>query len=192
MAKKESTFINMVTTLFLVTLVASTALAYVYELTREPIEMARLAKKLKAIDAVVPEYDNQPVDDMYKVAAGDGMDSLEFYPAKKDGKIVGTAIRTYTNTGYNGLIVLMVGITPDEIVKDVSVVQHKETPGLGTKMAESQFKDQFKNLDPFEVDIRVEKDGGDIDAITAATISSRAFSEATQLAIDTYKKGVKK
>jgi len=189
MAKKESTFTNMVATLFIVTLVASTALAYVYELTKEPIEMARLAKKLEAIDAVVPDYDNQPVDDMYKVAAGDGMDSLEFYPAKKDGKIVGTAIRTYTNTGYNGLIVLMVGITPDEIVKDIAVVEHKETPGLGTKMTQSQFKDQFKNLDPTEVDIRVEKDGGDIDAITAATISSRAFAEATQLAIDTYKEG---
>jgi electron transport complex protein RnfG len=192
MAKRESTFTNMVATLFIVTLVASTALAYVYELTREPIEMAKLAKKLAAIDAVVPEYDNQPVDDMYKVAAGDGMDSLEFYPAKKDGKIVGTAIRTFTNTGYNGLIVLMVGLTPDETIKDIEVVQHKETPGLGTKMAESKFKDQFKDLNPLEMDIRVVKDGGDIDAITAATISSRAFAEATQLAIDTYKKGGKK
>jgi len=189
MAKKESTFTNMVATLFIVTLVASTALAYVYELTKEPIEMAKLAKKLKAIDDVVPEYDNQPVDDMYKVAAGDGMDSLEFYPAKKDGKLVGTAIRTYTNTGYNGLIILMVGISPDEIIKNIAVVEHKETPGLGTKMADPKFKDQFKELDPSQVDLRVEKDGGDIDAITAATISSRAFAKATQLAIDTYKEG---
>ena len=189
MAKKESTFTNMVATLFIITLVASTALAYVYELTKEPIEMAKLAKKLKAIDDVVPEYDNQPVDDMYKVAAGDGMDSLEFYPAKKDGKLVGTAVRTYTNTGYNGLIILMVGISPDEIIKNISVVEHKETPGLGTKMADPKFKDQFKELDPSQVDLRVEKDGGDIDAITAATISSRAFAKATQLAIDTYKEG---
>jgi electron transport complex protein RnfG len=189
MAKKESTFTNMVATLFVVTLVASTALAYVYELTKEPIEMAKLAKKLAAIDAVVPQYDNQPVDDMYKLAAGEGMDSLEFYPAKKDGKLVGTAVRTYTNTGYNGLIVLMVGLTPEQTINDIAVVQHKETPGLGTKMAEPQFKDQFKDLDPAAVDIRVVKDGGDIDAITAATISSRAFAEATQLAIDTYKEG---
>jgi electron transport complex protein RnfG len=192
MAKKESTFTNMVATLFIVTLVASTALAYVYELTREPIEMAKLAKKLKAIDDVVPEYDNQPVDDMYKVAADKGMDSLEFYPAKMDGKLVGTAVRTYTNTGYNGLIILMVGLTPEQTIKNIAVVQHKETPGLGTKMAESQFKDQFIDLDPEQVDLRVIKDGGDIDAITAATISSRAFAQATQLAIDTYKKGGKK
>lgn len=189
MAKKESTFINMVATLFIVTLVASTALAYVYELTKEPIEMAKLAKKLAAIDAVVPEYDNQPVDDMYKVAVGDGMDSLELYPAKKDGEVIGTAVRTFTNTGYNGLVVLMVGILPDETIKDISVVFHKETPGLGTKMTDPKFKDQFKDIDPSKVNIRVVKDGGDIDAITAATISSRAFSEATRLAVDIYKKG---
>jgi len=189
MAKKESTFINMVATLFIVTLVASTALAYVYELTKEPIAAAKLAKKLEAIDAVVPEYDNQPVEDMFKVAAGDGLDSLEFYPAKKEGQVVGTAVRSFTNTGYNGLVVLMVGILPDGTIKDIEVVQHKETPGLGTKMESPKFKDQFKNMDPSQVAIKVKKDGGDIDAITAATISSRAFSEATQLAIDTYKKG---
>jgi electron transport complex protein RnfG len=189
MAKKESTFINMVATLFMVTLVASTALAYVYELTREPIEMAKLAKKLAAIDAVVPEYDNQPVDEMYKVTMGDGIDSLEFYPAKKGGELVGTAIRTYTNTGYNGLVILMVGILPDGTIHDSQVVEHKETPGLGTKMTDASFKDQFKGMNPDQVDIRVKKDGGDIDAITAATISSRAFSAATQLAVDAYKIG---
>jgi electron transport complex protein RnfG len=189
MAKKESTFINMVATLFIVTLVASTALAYVYELTKGPIEAAKLAKKLKAIDAVVPEYDNQPVAEMFKVAVGDGLDSLEFYPAKKAGEVIGTAVRSFTNTGYNGLVVLMVGILPDGTIKDIQVVEHKETPGLGTKMASPKFKDQFKDIDPSQVVLKVKKDGGDIDAITAATISSRAFSEATQLAVDIYKKG---
>lgn len=189
MAKKESTFTNMVMTLLVVTLVASTALAYVYELTKEPIAMAALAKKLAAIDAVVPEYDNQPVDDMYKVPVGEGEDSLEFYPAKKGEELMGTAVRTFTNTGYNGLVVLMVGILPDGTIKEIEVVDHKETPGLGTKMTDPKFKDQFRDMDPSLVDIRVKKDGGDIDAITAATISSRAFSAATQLAVDTYKKG---
>jgi len=190
MAKKESTFLNMVITLFIVTLVASTALAYVYELTKEPIEMAKLAKKLAAIEAVIPEYDNNPVDDMYKVAIGEGGDSLEFYPAAMNGETVGTAIRCFSNKGYGGLVWLMVGISTDGTIYDISVVDHKETPGLGTKMAEPKFKAQFKGIDPESVDIRVTKDGGDIDAITAATISSRAFSEATILAIDTYKKGV--
>ena len=123
------------------------------------------------------------------LAAGDGMDSLEFYPAKKGGELIGTAVRSFTNTGYNGLIVLMVGILPDGTIKDIQVVEHKETPGLGTKMESSKFKDQFKDIDPSQVTLKVKKDGGDIDAITAATISSRAFSEATQLAVDIYKKG---
>ena len=179
----------MVATLLIVTLVASTALAYVYELTKGPIEAAKLAKKLQAIDAVVPEYDNQPVDDMFKIPIGDGIDSLEFYPAKKGGELIGTAVRSFTNTGYNGLIVLMVGILPDGTINDIEVVQHKETPGLGTKMSSPNFKDQFKGIDPSQVVMKVKKDGGDIDAITAATISSRAFSEATQLAVDIYKKG---
>jgi electron transport complex protein RnfG len=191
MAKKESTFFNMLATLFVVTLVASTALAYVYEMTKEPIEAAKLAKKLAAIDAVVPEYDNKPVDDMFMVAVGDGMDSLEFYPARKDGEVIGTAVRTYTNTGYNGLVILMVGLLPDGTIKDIEVVEHKETPGLGTKMTDPKFKDQFMGMDPSQVDLRVKKDGGDIDAITAATISSRAFSTATQLAVEAYKKGGK-
>lgn len=190
MAKKESTFLNMVITLFVVTLIASTALAYVYELTKEPIAMAKLAKKLAAIEAVVPEYDNNPVDDMYKVAIGNDGDSLEFYPAVMNGEKAGTAIRCFSNKGYGGLIWLMVGINTDGTIYDISVVEHKETPGLGTKMSEPKFKSQFMGIDPETVDIRVSKDGGDIDAITAATISSRAFSEATMLAIDTYKKGV--
>lgn len=189
MAKKESTFLNMVITLFVVTLVASTALAYVYEITKEPIEMAKLAKKLAAIEAVIPEYNNNPVDDMYKVAIGESNDSLEFYPAQLNGEMVGTAIRCFSNKGYGGLVWLMVGISPDGSIFDISVVEHKETPGLGTKMAEPKFKDQFIGIDPETVNIKVTKDGGDIDAITAATISSRAFSEATALAIETYKKG---
>jgi len=189
MVKKESTFFNMLITLFLVTFVASTALAFIYEITKGPIEMARLAKKLAAIDQVVTEYDNNPVDDMYFIASVDGTDSLELYPARKNGELIGVAIRSYSKNGYGGLIWIMVGIKPDGKIQDATVIEHKETPGLGTKMAEPLFKDQFKNLDPDQTALKVKKDGGDIDAITAATISSRAFCEAVQLALDSYEKG---
>ncbi len=189
MAKKESTFTNMVVTLFLVTLIASSALAVVYEMTREPIAEARLAKKLAAIDMVVPEYQNNPVEEMYYIPAANAEDSLEAYPAKMNGELVGTAVRSYSRNGYNGLIWIMVGITPGGTINDVAVVEHKETPGLGTKMAEPGFKNQFENIDPQNVELSVSKDGGDIDAITAATISSRAFCEAVQLAVESYEKG---
>ncbi len=189
MAKKESTFFNMLITLFIVTLVASTALAYVYEITKEPIAMARLAKKLAAIDKVVGTYDNNPVDDMYTIPASTGSDSLEVYPARKNGELVGAAIRSFSKNGYGGLVSIMVGIKPDGKIENVAVIEHKETPGLGSKMSDPSFKDQFMDLDPSKVTLKVKKDGGNIDAITAATISSRAFCDAVEMAVDSYEKG---
>jgi electron transport complex protein RnfG len=189
MAKKESTFFNMVTTLFAVTLVASTALAYVYEITKEPIAAARLAKKLEAIDQVVSGYDNNPVDDMYTIPTSSGPDSLEVYPARKNGELIGSAVRSFSKNGYGGLIWIMVGLKPDGKIKNVAVIEHKETPGLGSKMSDPTFEDQFKDLDPGQKTLKVKKDGGDIDAITAATISSRAFCDAVERAVDSYEKG---
>lgn len=187
MAKKESTFLNMVLTLFIITLLASTALGYIYEITKEPIAQSKIKKKLRAIKQVVPEFANNPDEEKYKVASPDGLDSLEFYPAKKDGKIVGTAIETYTKKGFSGLIKIMVGFKPDGTIYNISVLEHKETPGLGTKMAEAKFKNQFIGKNPSGFILNVKKDGGQVDAITAATISSRAFCDAVQKAYDAYK-----
>ena len=189
MAKKESTLFNMVSSLVIVTLVASTALGYVYELTKGPIAAAMLAKKIRAIDEVVVEYDNHPVDEMYKILVQGTEDSLEVYPAKKDGKLVASAIRTFSPKGYGGDVWLMVGLLPDGSIQKISVLEHHETPGLGTKMAEAPFKDQFVGKNPSTFKLKVKKDGGDVDALSGATISSRAFSQATQLASDTYMKG---
>ena len=147
MAKKESTFLNMLATLVIVTLLASAALGYVYEITKEPIAAAKLAKKLKAINAVVKTYDNNPVDEMYLVPVSDGEDSLECYPALKDGEIIGIAVRSFSKKGYGGLVWVMVGITPDGKIYETSVIEHLETPGLGTKMADPKFKDQFSGID---------------------------------------------
>jgi electron transport complex protein RnfG len=67
---------------------------------------------------------------------------------------------------------------------DISVLQHKETPGLGTKMTEEKFLVQFRGKNPGSFPLKVKKDGGQVDAITAATISSRAFCDALQRAYD--------
>jgi electron transport complex protein RnfG len=190
MAKKESTFKNMVLSLVVVTLVASTALAYVYELTKEPIEAARLAKKIRAIDEVVPDYDNLPVEEMYYGHTADGLDSLEIYPAKNGYALAGSAVRSYSGKGYAGNIWLMVGFSPEGNIENISVLEHKETPGLGTKMAEEKFLSQFRGKNPSEYSLKVTKDGGQVDALTGATITSRAFLEATQKAYDTYLKGI--
>lgn len=189
MAKKESTLFNMVSSLVVITLIASTALGYVYELTKGPIAEAKLAKKIRSIDEVVVEYDNNPVDDMYKIPIENSEDSLEVYPAKKVDKLMAIAIRSFSPKGYGGNVWLMVGLLPNGNIQNISVLEHKETPGLGTKMNDTEFKNQFIGKNPSSFNLKVKKDGGEIDALAGATITSRAFGQATQLAFDTYMKG---
>jgi electron transport complex protein RnfG len=86
----------------------------------------------------------------------------------------------------------MVGLAPDGTVINTMILEHRETPGLGTKMAEPRFKDQFVGKNPGSGKMKVKKDGGDVDAITAATISSRAFCDAIVRAYDAWQKGEKK
>lgn len=189
MAKKESTFFNMVSSLVVVTLIASIALGYAYELTKEPIAAAKLAKKIRAIDQVVVEYDNNPVDEMYKIPLAGSEDSLEVYPAKKGGLIMASAIRTFSPKGYSGNIWLMVGLLPNGNIHNISVLEHKETPGLGTKMNNTEFKNLFIGQNPSTFNLKVTKDGGDVDALAGATITSRAYGDAIQRAFDAYMKG---
>lgn len=188
MAKTESTFRNMVLSLTLIALVSSALLGFVYEMTKEPIALSNLNKKLDAIRQVVPDFTNNPNDEMFLLPTGEG-DSLEVYPAKKDNEIVGYAVNTYTNRGFSGNITLMAGFRPDGTIINVTVLEHKETPGLGNKMAEPEFKDQFNGKHPADFALRVKKDGGPVDAITAATISSRAFCDGVQRAYNTLQKG---
>ncbi len=184
----------MVLSLTLISLGASAGLGFVYEFTMEPIEISVLNKKLNAIRLVVPEFTNNPNDEMFMLPTGAG-DSLEVYPAKNGEEVVGYAIRSYTNNGFSGYIGFMVGFTPDGTIYNINVLEHKETPGLGTKMVpdgtpdKPEFKDQFKGKKPSEFRLKVKKDGGPVDAITAATISSRAFCDGVQRAYDTFEKG---
>jgi electron transport complex protein RnfG len=186
MAKKESTFGNMFLALFVISLVASTTLGFVYEFTKEPIRMVEINKTNNAISAVVPLFDNQPATEVFMVA-GD-IDSLRFYPAKKNGILVGTAVETFTKKGFSGLIRLMIGFAPDGTIIDITVLQHQETPGLGDKIdkKKSDFGLQFQGKNPGNFKLSVKKDRGDVDAITASTISSRAYCDAVQRAYNAY------
>jgi electron transport complex protein RnfG len=179
MAKKESTFLNMFLTLLIVTAISSLSLSAVYNLTKGPIaEVARL-KQENAIKQVIPEFAELR---QYSVMPESGADSLTFFEGWKDGEKVGVAVNTYTQLGYSGLIKLMVGFKPDGTIVNYQVLDHKETPGLGSKIADQFFRDHFINQNPDEFRLKVKKDGGDVDAITAATISSRAVCDALQRA----------
>jgi Na+-translocating ferredoxin:NAD+ oxidoreductase subunit G len=181
MAKLESTFKNMLLSLLFISIGMSAALGFVYSLTKEPIEKANKMKEVQAITEVLPEFDNDPTLDVKSV------EGLNYYSATKDGKMVGYAIKTYTDKGFSGRFTLMVGLKPDGTISNISVLDQKETPGLGTKMKEPKFKDQFPGKNPGDFKLKVKKDGGLVDAITAATISSRAYCDAVQRAYDGYK-----
>lgn len=191
MAKKESTIVNMVLTLLVITAVAGLALSFVYKATKGPIDAAKQKKLETAISVVIPEFDKLDKEQKFKPA--DATDSLSFYHAYKGEEYVGTAVKTYTDKGFSGRFTIMVGFLPDGTISNTAVLDHKETPGLGDKMdvAKSDFPKQFMNQNPASYKLIVSKDGGDVSAITAATISSRGFCDAVQRAYDTFMKNKK-
>ncbi len=184
--KKESTLINMVIVLFLITLAAGLSLGYVNDITLEPKAKARLAKKTKALELVLPEFDNNPIEQVQRFKSDKVKDSVEVYMAIKDSILVGMAVTGTSEKGYSGIVKLMVGFEPDGKIRNITVLQQKETPGLGTKMKGEKFIQQYRGKDPSNFDLRVKKDGGEVDALAGATISTRAFSEATQQAYDVH------
>ena len=175
---KESSLKNMVFTLSIVCLVSSTLLGGAYALTKEPIEAANIAKVNSSISGVVPAFDNDPSKEIFTKELNGK--SFNVYPAKKGGKIVGYSIESSTSAGFGGRIMLMVGFNTDGTIFNTSVLSHSETPGLGDKMVEgkSNFSVQFKGKNPADFKLAVKKDWGDVDAITASTITSRAFCDA--------------
>lgn len=185
MATIKSSFVNLLVTLTVITLVAGLSLGYVFQWTKEPIANAQMQKQLRAIEAVVQGYDNNPVLEKFMVATATG-DSLEFFPAKAKGELIGMAVKSKSSKGYSGDIWLMVGFSMDGTIQNVVVIEHKETPGLGSKMTDPKFFKQYVERNPGSENLKVKKDGGSVDAITGATISSRAFSEAVQKAYETF------
>ncbi len=192
MAQKESTFLNMTLTLFIITAVAAVALASVYNLTKEPIENVKKQNLKNAIGVVIPEAQNGNFDDFEKITvpAADGSGEITMYKVVVDGKFVGMAVQTFSMKAFAGYISIMVGFRPDGTIIDSDVLEHKETPGLGDKSSKrsSSWNEQFIGKNPATYKLKVKKDGGDVDAITAATITSRSYCDALQRAYDTYMK----
>lgn len=177
--------------LLFICLGASAAVAVVYAVTKDPIAQAEAAKVNDAIKQVVPPCDNEVSKDTLAIADPTTPSKMDkVYIAKKGGQIVGYAVPVTTSKGFGGAISMIVGFTPDGAVYNTAVVSHQETPGLGAKITDPNqpFIKQWKGLNLINgsVKIAVKKDGGDIDAITASTISSRAFCDAMQQAADIF------
>lgn len=186
MGKRESTFLNMTTTLIVITMIAGVSLGLVNDVTEGPIAKAKLERKINALKSVLPDFNNNPVDDMVLFKSTGGPDSLEIYPARMEQDIVGYSIVGSSLKGFNGLVKVMVGFDTQGTIRNIVVLEQNETPGLGTKVKEDRFLSQFREKNPSEFKLIVKKDRGDVDALTGATITSRAFNEAVQLAYDAF------
>ena len=111
------------------------------------------------------------------------------HTARSGEAVVGYAVETASKNGFSGMIRMVVGFDATGRVLNVNVLEQNETPGLGTKMADegNPLFASFEGRNPGEMKLAVKKDGGDVDALTAATISSRAYVDAMARAYAAYK-----
>ena len=171
----KSNLTNMVLVLGVTCLVCSVLLGGAYALTKEPIDKAAAAKTEKAIAQVLPHFTEVQYNQEGR-----------YYTATDGDAVVGYAIES-TTVGFGGNLTLMVGVTPDGVVYNTSVLSQSETPGLGAKCnTDVKFMDQWRGFDPSVKILSVKKDGGDVDAITASTITSRAYTQAVADALSTF------
>ncbi len=176
----KSSLLNMTAVLFGITLVASAGVGVVNMITVEPIAAAEAAAKTEALNKVLPAFDAT----VSEVVTVDEM-PVTVYTATQSGQTVGYAVETLSKQGFGGPVSLMVGFTPAGGVVNVNVLKQTETPGLGTKMADEDNSlirsikgQQLAQKKLVDGKLAVTKDGGDVDALTAATISSRAYIDA--------------
>lgn len=178
----------MLVVLTVISVITGALLGYVYNITKEPIALSKKLKQENAVKEVAPDFDNSPIDEQYTVTVNDL--ELKVFPAKKEGKLVGAAVESKTKKGFGGEISVMVGFNADGTIRNYRVLSHAETPGLGSKMEEwfrGEKGDQsVLGKNPASDNLTVKKDGGSVDAITAATISSRAFLDAIANAYAAY------
>jgi electron transport complex protein RnfG len=171
---------KLIRVLTVICVVASTALAFVYNMTKERIAEEIRQETLRAVKLVLPPYDNQPDQNTKVVSLGKDKrgreQSMTFYKGEKSSNLVGYAFDA-TGKGFGGTMRIMVGVNDKGIINGVKVLSHLETPGLGSKMEEEWFTGQFKGFtDPEK--LKIKKDGGTLDQITGASITARAAAKA--------------
>ena len=179
----QSTFKNMSLCLLVICLVCSGLLAGVYALTKEPIDAAAKAKNEAAIKDVLPDAAKAIEEE--RTVEFEGASYTYNLAYDEQGNTVGCAINV-APVGFGGPIAIKVGFDVNGVIWNTKVLSQAETPGLGAKCVEPAFSDQFKGFNPAEKNLAVKKDGGDVDAITASTITSRAYADGLALAVKVY------
>ncbi len=179
----KSSFKNMTVCLFAICIVCSSLLAGVYALTKEPIDAAAKAKNEAAIMEVLPE--GAVIIEEERTVDFEGASYTYNLAYDQQGNTVGCAVNV-APVGFGGPVVIKVGFDAKGVICNTKVLSQAETPGLGAKCVEPAFSDQFKGWDPSARKLAVRKDGGDVDAITASTITSRAYADGLALAVKVF------
>jgi electron transport complex protein RnfG len=194
-------YIKNVLVLTLITVIAGFALALTYTLTKDRIAESERQEVLKSIRFVMPTdergnsiFTNAPDQMQVSYDIKDSQTGTDkriiFFPGLDDsGNLIGLAVQTSSKIGYGGDLGVMIGIDLDGTILEVYILSMLETPGLGTKVNEKPFKSQFcgKSLSKNTIILKKDnKEKGDIDAVTGATISSRAITTAINEALKFY------
>lgn len=167
-----------------ITFVCSAAVGGVYLLTKERIELAKNEKFQKALSLVLPAFDSV---EEHSVDVGD--EKITINVASVAGTPVGYAVSSSAG-GFGGTIEMVVGFNAEGTITGINVLKHSETPGLGSLIANegNLLARQFVDKSPSTMTLKVTKDGGEIDALTGATITSRAYINGIEKALNAYLK----
>lgn len=170
---------------------AALSLAYVYELTREPIAYQKRQKKIRAINAVFPQFEDAPGLEIVRVPVCDEDLAVDgecktFFNIKNNQTVLGIAFEVSTVSGYGGDIHLMLGVLPGGAISGVKIIEHHETPGLGAKITNEEFYQQFSGKSLEETTWKLSRNSGDIDQVSGATISSTAVLNAVHSGLNVY------
>jgi electron transport complex protein RnfG len=178
--------IKMVVVLTVLATFSGGLLAALRDNTQEKIEMQQLTfVKGPAIKAIMAGASNDPIADRFKVKVGEVEKSV--FVGKFDGKAKAIALESF-GKGYGGDVGVMVGIDVEKnTIIGIGVTTHSETPGMGARAKdEPDYVTQFKGAS-IESPVNITKDGGKINAISGATITSRAITAATNDVLETFK-----
>lgn len=193
MKKLESSITNMVLVLVGVALITGGILAYVNHITEAPIKLQAektLADGIKAVMGGV-QLSVSENDTIKQTIKGKEAVFVIHKTVDSNKQDLGVAVESTTG-GFGGDLKVLVGFDKDGNILGYTILQHAETPGLGAK-ADKWFQKDGKGSiigkNPNKDNLTVKKDGGDIDAITASTITSRAFLLAVTQAYNAYKSG---
>ena len=188
-----SNMIRLIIILTAISLVAAVALAKVYDITKVRIAEQERIKTMNGLKAVLPQFNNDVEKDAREVIVGQdkkGRDvKIKFYTGKMDEKPVGVAFEMIARDGYAGDIDILMGVSPEGKVSGIEIIHDTETPGLGKKISQDKWKEEFKGRSLEEgPKFAVKKDGGVIDQFSGATISPRAVVSAVKKGLELYKK----